>query len=235
MFRKFYLVSFICFSFLIIPNSIQAQSGKSGLDFDDIRHWRSHDVNLSNDGKWYTTLYSYRDKPEDEKDSIAAQKFGKFYDEFNQTDVLYIHNSNDGVKYQIPKASKPVFSASSEWIAYQIESQGKKKGKDQKKKEKTSIELRHLSSGFTVTYESSASFKFWEDKNYFITSDKSTVLVYDLENRREHYLSNVGEYVLDKDADVILYTIDSEDKRGNGIYIYISSSTDHYQSNRNKQ
>ena len=72
----------------------------------------------------------------------------------------------------------------------------------------------------TVKYESSASYRFFEDRNYFITFDKNSLLIYDLDNRREHYIGNFGEYLIDKESEYIAYTISSKDKRGNGIYLY---------------
>jgi len=59
-----------------------------------------------------------------------------------------------------------------------------------------------------------------EDQNYFITSDENSLLIYDLDNRREHYIGHIGEYVIDKKSAYIAYTIASEDKRGNGVYLY---------------
>ena len=205
---------------LSTKSQLFSQTKKGPLTFDDIRQWRTHKVSLSDNGQWYTILYNLNDKPEGKKDTIAEQKAAKFFDKNNKTDVLYINSANSGIKYQIPKASKPIFSSSSDWIAYQIKPEIDGKKKDKKETEKTIIELKHLKSGFTVSYESKASFQFWEDKDYFITSDENTLLVYDLVNRREHYIGNIGEYVLDKNSEYIAYTIAAEDKRGNGIYLY---------------
>ena len=71
-----------------------------------------------------------------------------------------------------------------------------------------------------MRYESTASYRFLEDKNYFITTDEKSLLVYDLDNRSEHYIGNIGEFLVDRKSDYIAYTIASEDKRGNGIYLY---------------
>ncbi len=221
-----FMRSFISISIIIIltfagNNQLNAQSKKESLSFDDVRQWRTSSVTLSDDGEWYTKLYSLFDKPETQKDSTkenqSAEKINEYYQEDNQTDVLYICSSKDGVKYEIPSGSNPVFSAASDWIAYQVKPKSENK-KD--KKDKTSIELKHLESGFTVKYECGATYRFFEDKNYFISADKNSLLIYDLDNRREHYIGNIGEYVTDKESEYIAYTIASEDKLGNGIYIY---------------
>ena len=194
-----------------------AQTKKEPLSFNDVRLWRAHSVELSNNGQWYTTYYRIIDKPESKKDSVLQQLVEKtseeFYTDNNKTDVLYIHKVNTGLKYQIPSGSRPVFSNDSEWIAYKIEAESDKK-------ETPIIELKHLKSGFTVRYESDATYSFPKDKNFLITESKNTLLIYDLDNRREHFIGNVGEYLIDKKSDYIAYTIASGDKRGNGIYLY---------------
>jgi hypothetical protein len=217
------LSKFVVLTLLIlitIDNNSYAQSNKEPLNFEDVRQWRTHSVSLADNGEWYTTLYSLRDKPETYKDTVSEQKVAEYYQEDNQTDVLYIFNAKDGLKYQIPYANNPVFSFNSKWIAYQIKPESEKQKDDKDKKEEVYIELRHLESGFTVKYESEATYQFLEGKNYFITADKKSLLVYDLENRREHYIGNIGEYLVDSKSDYIAYTIASEDKRGNGVYLY---------------
>lgn len=219
-----FLSLIITFSLLGL-NDLQAQSEKKILEIEDVKLWRTHAVTLSDNGEWYTVLYSLREKADAKPDSIskafAEQISKKFYDQTNQTDTLYICNAVSGIKYEIKDGKRPVFSAASDWVAYQIKSDKEVEKKDKKaEEEKAIIELKHLASGLTIKYESNASFSFAEDQNYFISSDKNGLLVYDLDNRREHYIGNIGEYVLDKKSDYIAYTISSEDKRGNGIYLY---------------
>ncbi len=226
MIKKIFITLSIIIAFSLLGNKdLQAQTEKKVLGIEDVKLWRSHSVTLSDNGEWYTVLYTLREKPDAKQDSTtkayAEELFKKFYDQTNQTDTLYICNAVSGIKYEIKDGKQPVFSAASDWIAYQIKSDKEVDEKDKKaKEEKAIIELKHLASGFTVKYESNASFSFCEDQNYFISSDKNDLLVYDLDNRREHYIGNIGEYVLDKKSDYIAYTISSEDKRGNGIYLF---------------
>lgn len=206
-------------------HSLPAQSKNETLSIQDIQLWRTHSVALSDNGEWYTKRYSLADKPEpkSKKDTLrknpSQEKVSGYYGEDNQTDVLYICHATDGVRYKIPYGSKPVFSAASDWIAYQIKLESNTP-KDDDKKDTTFIELKHLESGFTVRYESTAAYRFMEEKNVFLTTDKNSLLIYDLDNRREHYIGNIGEYLVDKKSEYIAYTIASEDKRGNGIYLY---------------
>ncbi|MEM6377801.1 MAG: hypothetical protein AAF705_06295, partial [Bacteroidota bacterium] len=200
---------------------LKSQTEKIPLSFEDARQWRTHTVTLSDDGQWYTTLYNLFDKPDTKVDtseeSSTVKKIKAYYEANNQTDVLYIFHAKDGMKYEIPHASKPIFSDASDWIAYQIKPENEDNAD---KNEENFIELKHLESGFTVRYESNASFRFLEDKNYFVTTDKNSILIYDLENRSEHFIGDIGEYLVDRKSNFVAYIINSEDKRGNGIYLY---------------
>ncbi len=196
------------------------QSKKKSLSLEDLSLWRKHTVTLSDNGEWYTKQYSLYRESKSTKNILKAQRFAKYYPEDNQTYVLYICHSKDGIKYQVPDGAKPIFSASSDWVAYQIKPASERKEAEEKKDEQNYIELLHLPSGFKVSYQSKAKYHFLEEKNYFITADNNSLLIYDLDNRKEHYIGNIGEYLVDKQSKYIAYTIDSEDKRGNGIYLY---------------
>ena len=202
-------------------NELMAKTEKKSLTIEDIKLWRSSYATLSDDGEWYTVQYTYRDKPETKKDTTKENSdennIEDYYTENNQTNVLYIGSANDGIKYRIPDGRKPFFSSESDWVAYQIEPE---KDEDKKEEVKTTIELKHLETGFTISYDSKARYSFPEDKDLFITQDESSILLYDLNTRQEHYIAQVGESLIDKKSNFIVYTIESKDKRGNGIYIY---------------
>lgn len=213
-----FLRIYILLSVIVFPsfgnNELFAQINKEPLPLEDIPLWRTHSLTLSDNGKWYTALYSFIDKPADKtRQNLIVQKLSSYLDQDNQTDILYISNSSSGIKYRIPHGSGPKLSSASDWIAYKVEPVPGGKGK-------ATIELKHLASGFTVKYESNATYFFLEDKNYFVTTDKSGILIYDLDHRSEHYIGNIGEYLINKQSEHIVYTIASGDKRGNGIYLY---------------
>ncbi|MEA1878365.1 MAG: prolyl oligopeptidase family serine peptidase [Bacteroidota bacterium] len=201
-------------------HNLQAQTKKKVLTIEDVELWRSSSVTLSDDGMWYTVLYSLNEKPDLKNDSIRQKRDSldiDLYGEEARTNVLYICHSEAGVKYQIQDGSNPMFSTNSDWIAYRIKPESEEK--DEKKNE-TIIELKNLSTGIDKQYKSNATYQFPDDKNYFITSDKNSLLIYDLDNKREHYIGNIGEFLIDKKSEYIAYTIASDDKRGNGIYLY---------------
>ena len=204
--------------------SLQAQQQKDTLSLEDAKLWRTHSTSLSDDGNWYTVQYSLIEKADSEKapkkDSSALKKDSiDIYGEDFSTDVLYIYNSESGIKYRIPRGESPKFSDNSEWIAYSISPDPDKK-KKAKEKEKTVVELKNLSSGLTRQFETNASFQFTKETNFFISSDNNSLLIYNLDNNKEHFIGNIGEYLIDKKTSSIAYTIKSKDKRGNGIYVY---------------
>ena len=204
--------------------NIHAQSNNKILKIGDVELWRNNSVTLSDDGNWYTVIYSLVEEPRQaDKDSVEGQNDKEdldFYGKDSRTDVLYIYNSDAGLKYQVPDGSNPVFSSSSEWIAYSINPEPEKEGKEEKEDSSKIIELRNLYTDDTIQYKSDAKYQFAEDRDYFITSDDNSLLIYDLNNGREHYIGSIGEFVIDKKSESIAYTISSEDKRGNGIYLY---------------
>lgn len=209
-----FLVSFLGLYFITGIPCLRAQPKTVPFSLEDLRQWRDHSVTLSDDGQWYTVRYSLVDEPDEEKDSLSpgVEKIQAYFGELNQTDVLYIHHATKGMQYQVPDGQNPVFSDASDWVAYQVATE--------KEEEETFIELRHLASGYTVRYESSARYRFLEGKNYFLTTDANSILIYDLEHRTEHFIGNIGEFLTDKESPFVVYTIASEDKRGNGIYLY---------------
>ena len=223
LFFPVYLLLLFCFAGI---GDVQAESNKKILSIKDVQLWRNHSVTLSDDGKWYTVLYSLSEKPEPQKDAKEKSKDEKekdiekdiaIYGENARTDVLYIGNAQSGVKYQIPKGFEPKFSSASDWIAYLIKPESPP---EKNKKSIKTIELKNLKTGETKQYKSNAEYRFTERGNYFVTSDKNSLLIYDLDNMREHYIGNCGEFLIDKKSDYFVYTISSEDKRGNGIYLY---------------
>lgn len=203
-------------------NQLLAQKVKEPLSFNDVRLWRTHSSTLSDNGQWYTIHYRLNDKANSKKDTVLQQLIEKTSDEFytdnNKTEVLYIHNVDTGLKYEVPDGSTPKFSNDSKWLAYKIVKEANENDKDAT--DTTYIELKHLASDFTVRYKSQANYSFPEGKNYLLSSGKNDLLIYDLENRTEHFIGSVGEYLEVKTSNYIAYTIQSEDYRGNGIYLY---------------
>ncbi|MGB2843762.1 MAG: hypothetical protein WBC02_02790, partial [Candidatus Aminicenantaceae bacterium] len=157
LFFPVYLLLLFCFAGI---GDVQAESNKKILSIKDVQLWRNHSVTLSDDGKWYTVLYSLREKPEPQKDAKEKSKDEKekdtekeiaIYGENARTDVLYIGNAQSGVKYQIPKGFEPKFSSASDWIAYLIKPESPP---EKNEKSIKTIELKNLKTGETKQYKS---------------------------------------------------------------------------------
>ena len=105
-------------------SSLMAQTEpQETVTLEGMKTWRNSSVTLSDDGQWYTVLYSLIEKPADdqksskdskpqseeqEKDQIVEPPLP--YGKTEQTDVLYIHSASSGQVYEIPDGSRPQFS-----------------------------------------------------------------------------------------------------------------------------
>ena len=225
--RKIILIVLLTF---IFANFIFPQLKKQTLAIEDIKLWRKHSVTLSDDGNWYTVLYSLTEKPDEKTGKKKTKKKLKkkekkkeklsIYGKNAETDTLYIRNSKSKKEYKIKNGSKPVFSFDSNWVAYIIKPESPKKKEKKTKSSDKTIEIMNLKTGKTRKWKANVSFQFIENANYFLSFDKTSLLLYNLRNLKEHYIGNIGDYLAHKRSNFIVYTINTKDKRGNGIYIY---------------
>lgn len=227
---------FILFFLLIlIPTLTFTRNVKKTITIEDAKLWRQNKVTLSDNGMWYTVLYSLTEKPAQDKNKTSAKNNTKkdeqkkkdiaLYGKGALTDVLYIRNAGSKKEYQIPKGSNPLFSPTSDWIAYSIKIKSDKKikksaEKKDKKEANKIITLQNLNTGETKKWRSNASYKFTQKGDYFISFDKSSLLLVNLSTLQEYYIGNISEFLLPKRSNLIAYIIGTSDKRGNGIYIY---------------
>lgn len=130
---------------LVVPGQGYATSNKKVITIEDIKLWRSHSVTLSDNGRWYTVLYTLIEKPDpkekkksekkDSKKKPKNNKDEKLYGKNALTDVLYIKNYQTKKEYQIKDGTAPLFSPASDWIAYYIVDKLKKEDEKDPKKE----------------------------------------------------------------------------------------------------
>ncbi len=137
--------------------------------------------------------------------------FGSFSrDDFNDDsdiDILIEYDSPMGIEfidlaYELEKllnrpvdlvsrkGIKPKYSSNSDWIAYAINPDTSKSSKDISE---VRLELKNLLTGKTRQFESNSRFQFTEKSNYFISSDNTSLPIYDLNSHREHFIGNIGE------------------------------------------
>jgi dienelactone hydrolase len=219
---------FIILLILAGIGQVYAKTNKKVIYLDDVKLWRNSKVTLSDNGEWYTVLYSLAERPikkknlkssnENDKKQAGLKKDKDFYGRNARTDVLYVCNAGSNKEYAICNGIKPVFSSDSAWIAYSIVQADITK--NSKKDSKEIIELKNLKNGETKKWNSGAKFRFTKDGRYFVSFDKDSLLLCNLKTQREYYIGNIGEYSLNEKSNLIAYTIKSKDRRGNGIYIY---------------
>ena len=175
----------------------------------------------------------------DQKEGEATKKELEDIATYGQdamTDVLYIRSASGDQEHEIKRGTRPVFSKNSEWVAYSIAPEKSKKPAKRSSAEKGKnskqaapkpvvIELLHLESGDVKRWEIASSnagraFQFPKYTNYFAVHSKSGLLLFDLDDRNEHYIGNVGEFRFNKNVSQLIYTIETDDRNGNGIYAY---------------
>ena len=216
--RKRIFVFIICvILFVGFAPDIYAQStNKKVLTIDDYERWRTiSSVSISDNGEWITFSYVFADKD----------------------DTLYVKSTSTDKVYEIPRGSLPprrstaAFSDNSKWVAYFINLPDKEKKKLQKDKKPVTrkAELLNLETGDKLTWEKVASFSFSKGSGFLavkkIKADpKSKLNGTDLilRNLTEGYhelIGHVNEFSFNKPGTLFAYTIDANDKNGNGLYL----------------
>lgn len=237
--HRSFVLAFTLLYGILSMNPVLGQSAppeKSQVNMSDVTLWRNHTVTLSHDGNWHVVQYrkssrdefEHQDKSENEADSEDQEQAEqiKLYGEGSLSDVLYLRNADGSKTFEIENGTRPKFSQDSQWIAYAIESADKPDSQEEKSsKEPATIELRSLENDTQKNWKlksenASGSFWFSEDTNHFIILSKSGLLLFDLENQTEHYIGHVGEYYLSKKSNRLYYTIKTDDRNGNGIYVF---------------
>ena len=181
--------------------------------------------------------------PEDE-DEQRKQKKLELYGEDSPTDVLIIRQTNGSKEYRVERGEMPLFSQDSQWVAYVVPEEedsnddgfggeefggedfsGDGFGGEMSGLRTASIELINLNTDEKYTWEISSmdvtmAFQFPKEANVFTIQTESGLLLLHLVDLTEHYVGNVTEFHFAKNGATLIYTIDSENKIGNGIYAY---------------
>ena len=149
----------------------------------------------------------------------------------------------DGTTRTAPFGVQPVFSGDSRWIAYAIgypEAQEEKLRRE-KKPIQRKLGLQNLATGDTKTIDAIESFAFDPSGKYlamrrYAPERKegatpapsaedgappagSTLIVRDLASGRDATFGNVGEYAWQDKGPLLAFTINVEDKTGNGVQV----------------
>lgn len=162
----------------------------------------------------------------------------------NRDNELRIANVADRTVRTVPFGSQPAYSADSRWVAYavgQSEAQ-EEKLRQQKKPIQRKAGILNLKSGEMSTIDAVEAFAFdasgarlalkryaperkdAPDASAGDTTDEpppaSSLIVRDLASGRDMTFGNVGEFAWQDEGRLLAFTINADDKAGNGVQLF---------------
>jgi len=195
---------------LIFAFNLAAANEKKVLSLEDYPLWKHISSPLiSSDGNWVS--YSFRPNGGDS--------------------TLYFKNLSSDKIYEVFCGTKAKFSEDSRWAAYLIgvSKEEEKKLKKEKKPVPFKGELLNLGSGEKYTLENTTAIDFSKNSKFFLAKkaklNKKTkhngtdIVLRNLEKSLSQNIGNVAEYKFNKQGTLLAYTIDAENKEGNGILL----------------
>ena len=198
------------FLVLIFAFNLAAANEDKVLNLEDYPLWKHISSPLiSSDGNWVS--YSFRPNGGDS--------------------TLYFKNLASDKTYEIFCGIKAKFSEDSRWAAYLIgvSKEEEKKLKKEKKPVPFKGELLNLDSGEKYTLENTTAIDFSKNSKFFLakkaklnkkaTHNGTDIVLRNLETGLSQNMGNVAEYKFNKQGTLLAYTIDAENKEGNGILL----------------
>lgn len=195
---------------LIFAFNLAAANEEKVLSLEDYPLWKHISTPLiSSDGSWVS--YSFRPNGGDS--------------------TLYFKNLSSDKIYEIIYGTKAKFSEDSRWAAYLIgvSKEEEKKLKKEKKPVPFKGELLNLDSGKKYTLENTAAIDFSKNSKFFLAKkaklnkkakhNGTDLVLHNLETGLSQNMGNVAEYKFNKQGTLLAYTIDAENKEGNGILL----------------
>lgn len=196
---------------MLVACALSANAQQKPLSIKDYSKWsRIVSVTISNDGKWMT--HGLRPNGGD--------------------DTLFVKNIDTGKIYKVKYAASPAFSENSKWVSYTIEPNEaeEKKLKKSKKTIFNTAGLMNLETGTKESYERVDSKEFSPNSQYFAVlrkkpSDDNTkhdgkdLVLRNLQNGSVTNIGNVSSFAFNKRGTHMAYTVDANDKIGNGVYV----------------
>jgi len=188
----------------------QEGSEKKPFTIDDYGRWRSIvSTELSANGQWMT--YGYRVERGD--------------------DEFYVKSLVGEKGFEIPRGRSPQFSEDSRWVAYVIVLPYKEIEKLQKERKPVpqKVELLDLQRGEKTVWDNIDSFEFSKSSstlalkkpkaNSSSEQGGTDLILRDLKNGTDRNLGNVGSYAFNESGTHLAYTIDAQDRAGNGLHL----------------
>ena len=190
------------------PRAEEDASTPRSLTPDAYDRWRTiESVRLSPDGEWVTFAYGHR----------------------VEDDTLIVRGLADGATHELPRATDPVFSDDSRWLAYRIvppkpPTRGSA-GEDASTPEE--IGLLDLDTGHTVTWTRARAFAFANGSSHLAVHKRPAedaghegrdLVVRDLGRGVDMLLGNVESFAFNERGDLLAYAVDAVGREGNGLY-----------------
>ena len=196
----------------MVPVSIQAQSAteKRTLEIADYAQWRTiSGSKISDDGRWVAWAYS----------------------RVRGDDTLHVEALDSDAAHVIASASDPELSDDGAWIAYFIAPPFLEAEKLLREGETVTRQagLLELATGASFTWDDASSFGFSEGSSHFFVKKRKTneeaehdgtdLILRNLREGFEELIGSVGEAEFNDGGTHLAFTVDAEDKDGNGLYL----------------
>ena len=196
----------------MVPVSVQAQSAteKRTLEIADYAQWRTiSGSKISDDGRWVAWAYS----------------------RVRGDDTLHVEALDSDAAHVIASASDPELSDDGAWIAYFIAPPFLEAEKLLREGETVTRQagLLELATGASFTWDDASSFGFSEGSSHFFVKKRKTneeaehdgtdLILRNLREGFEELIGSVGEAEFNDGGTHLAFTVDTEDKDGNGLYL----------------
>ncbi len=141
-------------------------------------------------------------------------------------DTLYIKNPSTSKIYKYALCSSLSFSNNSKWAAFRVgfSDDEVEKMNELKKPVRYKTRLLELSTGKERIFDNISSFAFTRDASHIIMSgypdEKSktrNLFIYNLKTGTIKNIGNISEYSVNKPGNRLVYIVNAEDKKGNGV------------------
>ncbi len=193
---------------IILVSGLYAQEEKKILSIDDYPLWSSIvSASISDSGEWIS--YAYRPNGGD--------------------DTLYFKNISSGKLISDPFSERPVFSSDSKWVVYKRNLKKKEADKlrESKKPVYASGVLLELNTGNKTVWGKVTDISISPNSDYVVVRKNGSSKDYNgsdmlLKNLKTGSLMNIGnvsQYSFNKKGTQLAYTIDADEKDGNGVYL----------------
>ena len=144
-------------------------------------------------------------------------------------DTLYIISSDKETEYRLGLCSSPSFSDNSHWLAARkgYSKEETEKMREQKKKIQNKLVLLNLDTGTKRVFDDIQEFTLTKDNKHLIMSgyaDEKTkrydLYIYDLNSGSMKNIGNISDHGINKKGNRLVYIIDAEGKKGNGVELF---------------